>query len=270
MPRGLLQLVTAGAAMFAVGLLVPTAQAGPVNFELRISESAALVANPGNVQLSAQAANSTQHELLMARDMPYMQLMNTSPPGTDQIVRFSITVGDLFTNVHHYDWIKVVDASPGLTWAIVMPDGDNGGVRTDAIDVLFTGFTTGKFFRFQTDIDNDVGNTDMFTDYRTVLFDMNGSNVTDNALVTVQFQQSPGLPLAVASDFLPDYPFLEPTNVGIQFGPCGPDAVKTFTAAGSAFVIPEPGTIGLMILGLVAVAIGCIGHRQKQLSRVPA
>ncbi len=203
MPRGLLQLVTAGTAMLAVGFLAPAVQAGPVNFELRISESAALVANPGNVQLSAQAANSTQHELLMARDMPYMQLMNTSPPGTDQIVRFSITVGDLFTNVHHYDWIKVVDASPGITWAIVMPDGDNGGVRTDAIDVLFTGFTTGKFFRFQTDIDNDVGNTDMFTDYRTVLFDMNGSNATDNAWSRCNFSRVPVCRLRSRQTFCP-------------------------------------------------------------------
>jgi hypothetical protein len=264
MPRGLLQLVTAAgvAALFALGA---AAQAGPVNFELRISESAELTANPGNVQLSAQAANSTQHELLAARDMPYMQLMNTSPPGsTDQIVRFSITIGDLFNNQHHFDWVRVVDFSPGITWSFVMPDGDNGGVRSDAIDVFFTGFTPGKIIRFQTDIDNDTGNTDMFTDYRTILFDMNGNNATDNSLVTVQFQQSPGLPLAVASDFLPDYPFLEPTNIGIQFGPCGPDAVKTFSAAGSAFVIPEPGSFALTLVGCVAVAVGCVVSRRKQ------
>jgi hypothetical protein len=118
--------------------------------------------------------------------------------------------------------------------------------------------------RFQTDIDNDTGNTDMFTDYRTVLFDMNGNNATDNSLVTVQFQQSPGLPLAVASDFLPDYPFLEPTNIGIQFGPCGPDAVKTFSAAGSAFVIPEPGSIALTLMGFAAVVVGCVIKRRKQ------
>lgn len=266
MPRGLLQLVTVTnvAALLALGALSPSAQAGPVNFELRISESAELTANPGNVQLSAQAANATQHELLAARDMPYIQLMNTSPPGTDQIVRFSITVGDLFNNQHHFDWLKVVDFSPGITWAIVMPDGDNGGVRSDAIDVFFTGFTPGKIIRFQTDIDNDIGNTDMFTDYRTVLFDMNGNNATDNSLVTVQFQQSPGLPLAVASDFLPDYAFLEPTNIGIQFGPCGPDAVKTFSAAGSAFVIPEPGSLALTLMGFAAVAVGCVLNRRKQ------
>jgi PEP-CTERM motif len=266
MPRGLHQIVTATAvaALLALGALAQSAQAGPVNFELRISEVAELTANPGNVPLSAQAANATQHELLAARDMPYMQLMNTSPPGNDQIVRFSITIGDLFNNQHHFDWVRVVDFSPGITWAFVMPDGDNGGVRSDAIDVFFTGFTPGKLIRFQTDIDNDGGNTDMFTDYRTVLFDMNGNNATDNSLVTVQFQQSPGLPLAVASDFLPDYPFLEATNIGIQFGPCGPDAVKTFSAAGSAFVIPEPGSLALTLMGFAAVAFGCVINRRKK------
>ena len=149
-------------------------------------------------------------------------------------MRFSITIGDLFNNTNNFDWVHMIDYSPGITWQVVMPDAVNGAVRSDAIDILFTGFTPGKLVRFQTDIDNDQGDVDIFTDYRQVLFDLGGNNANDNSLVTVQFQQ-PGLPIATSSEHLPDFAQQGPTNLGFRLvSECGPESVNPYIASGNA------------------------------------
>jgi hypothetical protein len=236
--------------------------AGPVSYELRLSENAWVTVDPSNASILQQAGNVSQHELFSMRDMPYLQLMNTSPPGSPaEIVRFSLTIGDLMNNQHHFDWARVIDQSPGITWQFVMPDAVNGNVRSDAIDIVFTGFTPGKLVRFQTDIDNDQGNVDIFTDFRQILFDLGGSNKSDNALTSVHFEE-PGLPRAVVSDFLPDFAQLGPTNLGFRLlSECGPESVQPFEAGGAGFIIPEPGTIGLLACGLIA--LGCVAHRRR-------
>jgi len=240
----------------ALGCLVPaTAYAGPVAFELRLSESALVTVDPTNPSVLQQAANVTPHELFSMRDAPYMQLMNTSPPGSPaEIVRFSITIGDLQNNQHHFDWVRMIDFSPGITWQFVMPDAVNGSTRSDAIDVLFTGFTPGKLVRFQTDIDNDQGDIDIFTDFRQVLFDLGGNSNADNAFAGVHFRE-PGFSTALAGDFLPDFAQLGPTTLGFRIIDAwilkAPETVQPYITGGAGFVIPEPGTIALLACGIL-------------------
>ncbi len=254
MVRGdLFRLGIRAVALAAVSIVSSAAIAGPVSYELRICEDAYCTLDPGNPAYAQQAANLTQHELFSMRDMPYMQLMNTSPAGSGaELVRFSLTIGDLMNNQHHFDWIKMIDYSPGISWQFVMPDVVNGNLRSDAIDIVFSGFTPGKIIRFQTDIDNDQGNIDIFTDYRQVLFDLGGNNSSDNALTTAFFSE-PGQPVAVSSNLLPDFAQLGPTNLGFRLiSECGPESVNPYIHAGSAFVVPEPSTFGLLAMGLVA------------------
>jgi len=242
------------ATVCALALSAAPATAGPVSFELRLCEDAWCVLDPTNANFAQQAGNLSQHELFSMRDSPYMQLMNTSPPaGGGEITRFSLTIGDLFNNQQHFDWTRIIDASPGITWQFVQPDTVNNGVRSDAIDILFTGFTPGKLVRFQTDIDNDQGAVDLFTDYRQVLFDLGGTSDSDNAVASTYFRES-GLPPAVAITRLPDFAQVGPTNLGYRLlSECGPESVNPFITVGQAQVVPEPATIALSACGMLLV-----------------
>jgi hypothetical protein len=249
-----------GLAFLCLIVVAPAiVSAGPVSYELRLSENAFVTVDPLNPSVLQQAASVSQHELFSMRDMPYLQLMNTSPASNSasEITRFSLTIGNLMNNQQHFDWVRVIDASPGITVQFVMPDTVNNGVRSDAIDVLFTGFTPGKLVRFQTDIDNDQGNVDVFTDFRQVLFDLGGTSTADNAVSTVHFRE-PGLPPGTVQQVLPDFAQLGPTNLGFRLiSECGPESVQPYSAGGSLEIIPEPSTFVLLSCGLVGLVAYC-------------
>ncbi len=253
--------IVVAATLCLLGMVSPL-KAAPVSYELRLSENAYVTVDPTNASILQQAGNVSQHELFSMRDMPYLQLMNTSfaTPGAE-ITRFSLTIGDLMNNLHHFDWAKIIDVSPGMTWQFVMPDAVNGNLRSDAIDIVFTGFTPGKLIRIQTDIDNDQGNVDLFTDFRQVLFDLGGGSSADNALATASFS-APGLLPASFGLRLPEFAQLGPTNLGFRLlSECGPESVQPYVAQTVGQLIPEPGTVGLLACGLVV--LGCVAHRRR-------
>lgn len=260
------KIVLAAAALFWLcGLASPLSAAlvTPVSYELRLSENAWVTVDPNNAAILQQAGAVSQHELFSMRDMPYLQLINTSfDTPSAEITRFSLTIGDLMNNLHHFDWAKVIDVSPGMTWQFVMPDTVPGNVRSDAIDIVFTGFTPGKLIRIQTDIDNDQGNVDLFTDFRQVLFDLGGISDSDNAVATASFSAPGFLPNSFALP-LPDFAQLGPTNLGFQpRNFLGPESVQPFvTQQVGILEIPEPGTVGLLASGLFVLA--CYARRRR-------
>jgi len=244
-------------ALVVSALLVSSAVAAPASFELYICESQPLVADPNNPQLAAQAASASQIQLLSGRDMPYMQLWNTSPVSSDaSITRFSLTLSSAMSNYYNFDWAKSIQMSPGMTANFIFPDNLDGSLRSNAIEVEFTGFTTDKFIRFQTDIDNDFGNINMFTDYRKVLFDLNGFSTANNALVDLDFND-PVDGDAFYSDVLPNFTASGQTAIGMQFLPCAfHDNVGAFAAGGSSIPVPEPSTWALALVGMAGLAYG--------------
>jgi hypothetical protein len=101
-----------------------------------------------------------------------------------------------------------------------------------------------------------------FPDFRTVLFDMNGEQhygpdpafpppAEDNARVTVHFSDG-----AMSGPFpLPDFTVTGPQKdyVNENFHRVfAVDGVDLFAVSGAAGVIPEPGTAGLAIVGLLS------------------
>lgn len=253
-------VVVVAALLCLMGMVSPLS-AAPVSYELRLSENAYVTVDPSNSTILQQAGNVSQHELFSMRDMPYIQLMNTSPTPNAEITRFSLTIGNLMSNLHHFDWARVIDVSPGITFQAVMPDTGNGNVRSDAIDFIFTGFTPGKLIRFQSDIDNDQGNVDLFTDFRQVLFDLGGSSMSDNAVATATFS-APGLLSNSIQRTLPDFAQIGPTNLGFRLlSECGPESVQPFVDVTVGELVPEPGTIGLFASGLFI--FGCVALRRR-------
>jgi hypothetical protein len=84
---------------------------------------------------------------------PLVQITNT---GDTEITRFSLTIG---TENKNFDFIEQVQTSPGtLVTHQNLGIGNNDGIRADLLDLSFSGFTAGRYVRFQTDIDPDHGN----------------------------------------------------------------------------------------------------------------
>ena len=125
---------------------------------------------------------------------PTLTLTNTST--VESIVGFTLALEQTEFN---FDAYQSFFSSPGITQTLNRPDSDyNGGLRADDISLSFTGFTPGRSTRSTFDIDQD--SSDTIEDYRTILFDLNGSEANNNALVTVLFSGGGSL-----SSRLPDF-----------------------------------------------------------------
>ncbi len=178
-----------------LALLSSFAQATPTaSYYLAIAEDndvvhLAATANDSQANLAAYmtaqkyAAWKTQQELLAFRDYPYFELTNTSTDPTAAITHFRLAIDP--SRPYNFDTVFYIDSSPGINYVINGLDTIQNGLRSDYIDFTFTGFTADKFFRWRSDIDNDTGNINFYTDYRTVLTDAGGLPASSNALVNV-------------------------------------------------------------------------------------
>ena len=143
---------------------------------------------PNNQILAQNAAMKSQHVLLVERTNPYIELRNT---GTEdaQITHLTMSIGDTSKN---FDWASFVQASPGVTFTVQSPDAIAGAVKSDMVIISFTGFDPGEFVRFRIGLSPDNSSASAIMDYRTVLFQMNGSSTSNNSTVGVRFQSSSG------------------------------------------------------------------------------
>jgi|GEM_PF-1924329 len=232
-----------------------SAWAGPLlSYELRIAEDEKVVANPNDMMAQMMAAWKTQHELLAARDMPYFQILNTSTEPNALITNFKLSLLNPLNN-ENFDALSSFVVSPGITYAVVTPADGQGGLRSDMIEINFTGFTPGKFVRFRSDVDCDTGNINMFCDYRTVLTNLSGPygnsppGLPPKSQSSVVFS-STVLPFQIPPQPLPDFNAFKPTTTGIGFRSAySMDSVSPLITGG---FIPEPGT--WMMLGLLSFA----------------
>jgi hypothetical protein len=242
--------------------------AGTASYYLAIAEDndvahLAATANQSSANLDAYmmaqkyAAWKTQQELLAFRDYPYFELTNTSTDQTAGITHFRIAIDP--SRAYNFDTVFYVESSPGITYTINGLDTVQGGQRSDFIDFTFTGFTADKFFRWRSDIDNDSGNINFYTDYRTVLTDAGGLSASTNAVVSVDM--TGGISF---TDKIPPGQLMGPYFTGTTFRTeHAMDMVQSYTVGGVA-AIPEPTSWVAMgsLLGL-----GAFAYRRRQTAK---
>jgi PEP-CTERM motif len=204
---------------------------------------------------------------MMARSMPYISLTNDS--ATANITQFKMTIGDEqfhFANAFMDTFAKLGRDTPGFDLSSLVEDDGN----TLVVNFLNGGLDPGDTVHFKIELGVDAAFADAFfvhPDYRTVLFDMNGDNLyedagivhqvstADNAKVSLKFEMT-GMPSVTVGPV----PFEDPSVVDGTAGYVNSslarygqtDPVRSFGLSGGS-VVPEPGSMALALLGLLTM-----------------
>ncbi|HEY2883274.1 MAG TPA: PEP-CTERM sorting domain-containing protein [Pirellulales bacterium] len=305
--RALVRLSTLAIVAIAMGLPAPFAQATDctschnaqgsssslalpsggfplVSYSVNVSESLQVLLHPNDPSVKWMAAWTTPAELAKERNQPFVMLENTSTTdhggtGSALLTTYHMTIGDTSQN---FDFLKfdAKDSSPGVSLVSMQGiDTVNGGLHGDDFMLTFSGLSPGKFVIFQLDIDPDKASANPFSDYRNVLFTLNGgANTAGNSETGASFFDSTLTP-ADQNISLPDTPFANPvdsgpTSFGMNFTVGYMDDHVTYfgnSDTGLQNSVPEPGTFVLAALG----CLGCLliwrrGRRKMQLAPVVA
>jgi hypothetical protein len=250
---------TCALAALWLGMSAAPSRADTVSYSMMFAENLAVLRNPTNSNLQTLAATNTQHGLMLARTSPFIELKNTSD--TSPITSLSMTVGNTARN---FDWAKMVEASPGVTFSLQSPDALYGLAQSDLLIINFTNFDPGDFVRFRVGLSPDAVGANPIVDYRTTFFTLNGTDTTNNSIVSVTYQTANG-PMT-ATNVMPNYTIDGHSPTSMTF-PCnfGQDTVTPFGMNGSGgdVPVPEPAGVGLAALGLAGMLAWRASRRRR-------
>jgi hypothetical protein len=177
-------------------------------------------------------------------DTPTFTLTNQS--GSATIVNMMFSIGEISYN---FDFASNINGPAGGSVTFNMPDLANGGLRSNIIDVDFSGFDPSEAVNFSVDIDPD--SSDGTVNFKSIFFNNPGSQ---NSMLFVSFSGGSYLTTTI-----PDY--------------SGP-ASNIFTFLGSQELVgtgpiesavPIPGTLAIVAAGLVG--IGITGRQPRKARR---
>jgi hypothetical protein len=264
-------LLVAGLVLFASA----RAQAEAISYSLTVCESLEVLEDPMNKTLAMNVAWQPQHTLMLARTMPFFELRNTAEEAV--ITQLSMTIGDMSLN---FDWSKLIEASPGVTFSLVTPDSVVGGSKDDTLVINFDGFAPGDFVRFRAGLSPDDANLSKIQDYRMALFRLGGDDPSGNSVVSVQFQSDQGDETLVQQ--MPNFDMGMPTSTSMAFPNHYMDSIMPFTLTGQGTIesdpdevdegdgepeVPEPGSFALLGSGLAGLIIWRIRRRRRTAER---
>lgn len=235
------------------------------NYTVRLSEKEAVLMNPNDSTVQKAAMWDHPYQRIADRNMPWIEVTNAGE-STAQITQFLMTIGDTDFNFSDDHFGNPIFASANNPAGIDL-DGDIQSSGNQLV-IDFTGFDPGETVRFRVDIDPDDPDAFPHPDFRRVLFDMNGSTVTDNAQIQLRYSHGTST-FDTPPRFLEDYAVNPLAGIFVSFEQASirpytwMEPVEVFEVSDRA-VIPEPSTSSIAALVLL---VGGYWSRRKRANR---
>ena len=243
-------------AAFAVNVSPASATLLHVAYDFALSEKELVLAHPDDHFIEMREAWDQPHQRIAARNMPFIELRNSSNDEDARITEFRISIGDTdfeFSNDMYGEYAIRGDTSSDGVSIESSTVQDNGELLIVNID----GLDPGEVLRFRIEIDPKANDVFPYPDFRTVLFDMNGDDSSDNSKISVVFTQtSPPNDSATLENMLPDYDVEGPQAFYANANMRGHEmeGVDIFPLSDSR-LIPEPSSLMLLTFGCIAVLV---------------
>ncbi len=234
--------------------LACTATANPIrgDYTIKISSKEALLEFPGDPDVDLLAMWDDPLQRIAARNMPWIELTNNQDADAP-ITRFTMTIGDAI-KAHFSDnkfgnlIMESETDSPGVSLTASLLGGSD-----DTLVIEIVGLDPGKTARFRVDLAPNDPNAFARPDFRTVFFQMNGNDTSDNSDFIVRYENDQtNMELEMTSE-LPDFEVDAPIyteNIVRPHYVMEPVLVFEITDA-----VPEPGGMACLLAALLGPAL---------------
>jgi hypothetical protein len=185
--------------------------------------------------LSGPAEGKPLFEVQLANPGVSIFRVENLSTASEELTSLTVFIGDTDWNFDIVgNFTSMQDTGAPLTPALIEGDMAQDLIRVDQLQIDFTGFEVGDRFQFDADLDEDaIGNTS--SDFRTIYWNNDPAN---NAVITLFYRKADQTSDHVAFTFPDD----------------------SIDKTSYTFLVPEPGTIGL----LAFVGVGVVLRRRQQ------
>lgn len=194
-------------------------------------------------------------DLVNKQNNPWLKLTNDSKDAT--LDKFVMSVGD---EAYHFSQFTIGNHVGTFDVNVNIIDGGNN------LELVFTNFNPGETIYVQFQLRPDDASFYQYPDFRSVLFDANGSSTADNSVLTAVFNDPVKHQADTLTGKLPDFAANSGSSLstGCPKCTCFPTGGGTIDAYSYSQqdnleppVVPEPSSWLLLLLGSAFSAFGC-------------